>query len=57
MLWFVYLQVGACIVNPDGEVVGIGYNGWPYGISDDDPDIPWDKQEQDPALRKQAYGK
>ncbi len=52
-----YLQVGACIVNPDGEVVGIGYNGWPYGISDDDPDIPWDKQERDPALRKHGYGK
>ncbi len=28
-------QVGACIVSPDKKIVGIGYNGFPIGISDD----------------------
>ncbi len=28
-------QVGACIVNPEKKVVGIGYNGFPRGIDDD----------------------
>lgn len=32
-------QVGACIVTPDNEIVGIGYNGFPKGISDDI--FPW----------------
>lgn len=34
-------QVGACIVNDDKRIIGIGYNGFPYGISDDD--FPWGK--------------
>lgn len=33
-------QVGACIVTPDNKIVGIGYNGFPRGISDDA--FPWD---------------
>lgn len=32
-------QVGACIVNKDNKIVGIGYNGFPKNISDDD--FPW----------------
>eukprot|EP01116_Phalansterium_solitarium_P001816 TRINITY_DN11631_c0_g1_i1.p1 TRINITY_DN11631_c0_g1~~TRINITY_DN11631_c0_g1_i1.p1 ORF type:complete len:213 (+),score=41.90 TRINITY_DN11631_c0_g1_i1:525-1163(+) len=32
-------QVGACIVNKDNRIVGIGYNGFPCGVSDDD--LPW----------------
>jgi deoxycytidylate deaminase len=32
-------QVGACIVNEDKRIVGIGYNGFPKGCSDDD--LPW----------------
>ena len=28
-------QVGACIVNDDKRIVGIGYNGFPRGCSDD----------------------
>ena len=32
-------QVGACIVNKDYKIVGIGYNGFPMHISDDD--FPW----------------
>lgn len=32
-------QVGACIVNEDNVIVGMGYNGLPKGCSDDD--FPW----------------
>jgi dCMP deaminase len=35
-------QVGACIVNSDQKIVGIGYNGFPKGCSDDI--LPWNKQ-------------
>ena len=26
-------KVGACIVNEDKRIIGIGYNGFPYGCS------------------------
>ena len=32
-------QVGACIVNDRKHIVGVGYNGFPRGISDED--LPW----------------
>ncbi|MFA6800539.1 MAG: dCMP deaminase family protein [Acholeplasmataceae bacterium] len=35
-------QVGACIVNQDKRIIGIGYNGFPKGC--DDSDFPWSKQ-------------
>lgn len=35
-------QVGACIVNEDKKVVGLGYNGFPIGCSDDE--LPWDRE-------------
>ena len=35
-------QVGACIVNKDKRIVGIGYNGFPIGIDDDV--FPWGKK-------------
>ena len=34
-------QVGACIVNQEKKIVGIGYNGFPIGINDDE--FPWSK--------------
>lgn len=34
-------QVGACIVNPDKRVVGLGYNGFPRGCDDDV--FPWQR--------------
>lgn len=34
-----HTQVGACIVNQDKRIVGVGYNGFPRGCSDDE--IPW----------------
>ena len=35
-------QVGACIVDPRNKIVGVGYNGFPTGISDDI--FPWDRE-------------
>ncbi len=35
-------QVGACIVNSRKRIIGIGYNGFPAGCSDDE--LPWDRQ-------------
>ena len=34
-------KVGACIVNPKKRIIGIGYNGFPIGCSDDD--FPWER--------------
>lgn len=33
-------QVGACIVDKNNKIIGIGYNGLPIGCSDDD--FSWD---------------
>ncbi|HOE66343.1 MAG TPA: dCMP deaminase family protein [Candidatus Hydrogenedentes bacterium] len=35
-------QVGACIVNARKRIIGIGYNGFPTGCSDDE--LPWDRE-------------
>ena len=35
-------QVGACIVNEDNRIVGIGYNGFPRGCSD--VEFPWERE-------------
>lgn len=35
-------QVGACIVNEDKRIVGVGYNGFPAGCSDEA--LPWDRE-------------
>lgn len=35
-------QVGACIVNKNKRIIGIGYNGFPTGCSDDE--LPWDRE-------------
>ena len=37
-------QVGACIVTPSKKVVGLGYNGFPTGINDND--FPWEKHDE-----------
>ena len=34
-------QVGACIVNKQKKVVGLGYNGFPIGCNDDA--LPWER--------------
>jgi dCMP deaminase len=35
-------QVGACIVNRQNRIVGVGYNGFPTGCSDDT--LPWGRE-------------
>ena len=38
-------QVGACIVNPsDNRIISLGYNGFPFGCSDDE--FNWGKDDE-----------
>ena len=46
-------QVGACIVNQENKIVGIGYNGFPRGCSDDE--LPWDRDADSPLDTKYPY--
>ncbi|XP_078535052.1 deoxycytidylate deaminase isoform X2 [Lissotriton helveticus] len=47
-------QVGACIVNSENKIVGIGYNGMPNGCSDDA--LPWSRTAADKLDTKYPYG-
>ena len=47
-------QVGACIVNGEKKIVGIGYNGMPNGCSDDM--LPWARKADDALDTKYPYG-
>ena len=38
-------QVGACIVSEDNVILSTGYNGFPYGCSDDI--FPWAREGED----------
>jgi len=38
-------QVGACIVSTDNIILSTGYNGFPFGCSDDC--FPWDREGDD----------
>ncbi|KNB46547.1 deoxycytidylate deaminase [Blastocystis sp. subtype 4] len=46
-------QVGACIVNSENQIVGIGYNGFPRGCSDDA--LPWGRDAQNELDTKYMY--
>lgn len=35
-------QVGACVANEQNKIVGVGYNGFPIGCSDDI--LPWERE-------------
>ena len=49
------VQVGACIVDASGRVVGTGYNGLPDACSDDN--FPWTKEQCNPdSEMKRVYG-
>ncbi|MCL4154841.1 UNVERIFIED_CONTAM: hypothetical protein GTU68_055100, partial [Idotea baltica] len=45
-------KVGACIINEDKKIVGIGYNGMPRGCDDSSLPWEWDKNSQ----LKDLYG-
>ncbi|XP_072262207.1 deoxycytidylate deaminase isoform X2 [Pyxicephalus adspersus] len=46
-------RVGACIVNPENKIVGIGYNGMPNGCPDDV--LPWARTAEDRLDTKYPY--
>lgn len=46
-------QVGACIVNDENKIVGIGYNGMPNGCDDDL--LPWSRSANDWLDTKYPY--
>jgi len=46
-------QVGACIVNDENKIVGIGYNGMPNGCNNDD--FPWGKDSDVKTQTKYMY--
>ncbi len=46
-------QVGACIVNQFNKIVGIGYNGFPIGCSDDV--LPWNREGHNINETKYPY--
>lgn len=46
-------QVGACIVNDERKIVGVGYNGFPIGC--DDNEFPWGKSAPDRLETKYMY--
>nr|GMD35302.1 deoxycytidylate deaminase [Ipomoea batatas] len=48
-------QVGACLVSQTGIILGIGYNGFPRGCSDDK--LPWAKKSKtgNPLETKYPY--
>ena len=55
-LCYTHVQVGACLVDASGKVVGTGYNGLPDACSDDD--FPWTKDKCNPDSEiKHVYGK
>ena len=46
-------QVGACIVNEANKIVGVGYNGLPWGCEDNE--FPWEVREGDLYETKYPY--
>jgi dCMP deaminase len=46
-------QVGACIVGKNNKIVGIGYNGFPIGCSDDD--FSWERNGESVNETKYPY--
>lgn len=46
-------QVGACIVSPENKIVGVGYNGLPWGCEDNK--FPWQVREGDLYETKYPY--
>ena len=46
-------QVETCIVSPENKIVGVGYNGLPWGCEDDQ--FPWAAREGDLYDTKYPY--
>ncbi|XP_069131186.1 deoxycytidylate deaminase-like isoform X2 [Argopecten irradians] len=48
-------QAGACIVNANNRIVGLGYNGFPDGSSGNDEAFPWGKGSDNREENKIPY--
>lgn len=48
-------QNGACIVDPNNKIIGIGYNGLPRGCDDNDPQFWEDKDDSNLLSSKHTY--
>jgi dCMP deaminase len=48
-------QNGACIVGRHNRIIGIGYNGLPRGLNDNDPFYWGDDDDQDRLRSKHTY--
>ena len=48
-------QVGAVIVSEDDRILSVGYNGFPNGISDDDPEYNWADRDINSSNNKYLY--
>ena len=46
-------KYAAILVDEYGHIVGVGYNGFPKGCSDDD--LPWAREAEDPFDTKYPY--
>jgi dCMP deaminase len=46
-------QVGACIVDEENRIIGLGYNGFPSGCSDDL--LPWARSNSNGLNNKYLY--
>jgi dCMP deaminase len=46
-------QVGACIVDTENRIIGLGYNGFPRGCSDDH--LPWARSNANKLHNKYLY--
>lgn len=47
-------QNGACIVDPENKIVGMGYNGMPRGINEDEP-CYWSDDDEDITNSRHTY--
>ena len=48
-------QSGACIADINKKIVGVGYNGLPIGLNDDNPRFWEDKNDEDVINSKHSY--
>ena len=46
-------QVGACIVDSENRILSTGYNGFPYGCSDDE--YPWSREGETASNTKYPF--
>ena len=48
-------QTGACIIDTNNKIIGVGYNGLPRGCDDNDPSFWKDDDDKDIEKSKHSY--